>query len=75
MIPGFLHRLRIGTNGCQKRSRKLDDAYLAKPAILIADYYQELATTRDYEGREILELLQNVADQAKDASSPRKSHY
>ena len=50
-----------------KKTRK---AYLAKPATLIADYQKELATTRDYEGRELLELLQNVADQAKDAQVP-----
>lgn len=51
-----------------KEERKTKKAYLAKPATLIADYNQELATTRDYEGREILELLQNAADQAIDAS-------
>lgn len=47
--------------------RKTFDAYLAKPATLIADYIKEVATTRDYEGREILELLQNAADQAREA--------
>ena len=51
----------------EQKTRK---AYLAKPATLIADYNRELATTRDYEGREILELLQNAADQAEDASVP-----
>lgn len=49
----------------EEKTRK---AYLAKPANLIADYHKEVATTRDYEGREILELLQNAADQAKEAS-------
>ena len=51
-----------------EEERKTRQAYLAKPAILIADYNKELATTRDYEGREILELLQNAADQAREAS-------
>ena len=51
-----------------KEEQKTRRAYLAKPATLIADYYKELATTRDYEGREILELLQNAADQAREAS-------
>lgn len=40
---------------------------MAKPANLISDYRNELATTRDYEEREILELLQNAADQAREA--------
>jgi len=46
---------------------KTRKAYFAKPANLISDYRNELATTRDYEGREILELLQNAADQAREA--------
>ena len=51
-----------------KEEQKTKQAYLAKPATLIADYNKELDTTRDYEGREILELLQNAADQASEAS-------
>ena len=38
--------------------------YGDKPALLIADYHRERAIARDYEGREILELLQNANDQA-----------
>ena len=33
---------------------------------MIADYRKEKEITRDYEGREILELLQNTADQARE---------
>lgn len=44
--------------------------YLGKPASLIADYRREQAVSRDYEGREILELLQNANDQAADAGQP-----
>ena len=51
---------------------KTRNAYLAKPANLISDYRNELATTRDYQGREILELLQNAADQAREAEIPGK---
>ena len=58
-----------------KEEQKTRQAYLAKPATLIADYNKELATTHDYEGREILELLQNAADQAREASVPGRSHY
>ena len=38
--------------------------YLTKPERLIADYYGERGCSRDYEGREILELLQNASDAA-----------
>jgi hypothetical protein len=44
---------------------KTKKSYLAKPSNLISNYGQELATSEDYQGREILELLQNAADQAK----------
>lgn len=39
-------------------------AYHDKPINLIGDYHRERAIARDYEGREILELLQNANDQA-----------
>jgi len=39
-------------------------AYLEKPSFLIADYLREPAITKNYEGRRILELLQNANDQA-----------
>lgn len=45
--------------------QKTKKSFLAKPSNLISSYRGELATSRDYEGREILELLQNAADQAK----------
>ena len=46
--------------------KKACNSYLAKPATLIADFRKEKSITRDYEGREILELLQNAADQARE---------
>jgi hypothetical protein len=46
---------------------KTEAAYRDKPSLLIADYHRERAITRDYEGREILELLQNANDQATEA--------
>ena len=51
----------------EEKTRK---SYLAKPATLVGNYRNEMATTHDYEGREILELLQNAADQAKEADVP-----
>ncbi len=47
---------------------KTCQTYQVKPELLIKDYRQEIATTHDYEGRELLELLQNAADQAKEAN-------
>jgi len=44
--------------------RKTVAKYGIKPTDLIADYYHERDIVRDYEGREILELLQNANDQA-----------
>jgi len=41
--------------------------YKTKPKLLIADYRREMEFSRDYEGREILELLQNASDAASDA--------
>ncbi len=38
--------------------------YRDKPQLLIADFRREQAISRDYEGREILELLQNANDAA-----------
>ncbi|MBU2880794.1 DUF3883 domain-containing protein [Psychrosphaera sp. B3R10] len=44
------------------------ESYLAKPANLIKEFRSERATSEDYKGREVLELLQNAADQAKESS-------
>ena len=40
--------------------------YFTEPEQLIAAFRREQAITRDYEGREILELLQNANDAAAD---------
>jgi hypothetical protein len=47
-----------------REERKTIAAYREKPSLLIADYRREKDIARDYEGREILELLQNSNDQA-----------
>ena len=47
-----------------REEKKTIAAYRDKPSLLIADYHRERAIARDYEGREILELLQNANDQA-----------
>jgi len=40
------------------------DVYLRQPLRLVSDYNKEQEITRDYSGREILELLQNANDAA-----------
>lgn len=50
-----------------REESKSKAGYQGKPSTLIADYNRERAITRDYEGREILELLQNANDQAAEA--------
>jgi hypothetical protein len=51
----------------QQEAAKMAAVYRSKPTLLIADYHRERDTTRDYEGREILELLQNANDQAAES--------
>ncbi|QXE85551.1 DUF3883 domain-containing protein [Geomonas nitrogeniifigens] len=63
-IPGSAEEWFVWLTGEERKTRA---SYLAKPANLIADYRHEKEITRDYEGREILELLQNAADQAQES--------
>ena len=46
------------------------EEYRRNPRRLIADYRQESSITRDYAGREILELLQNANDAAAEVGRP-----
>src|SRR5438128_3817266 len=50
-----------------EQEQKSFNAYRAKPELLIADGIRERESTRDYEGREILELLQNANDAAAES--------
>lgn len=54
-------------NWLANEESKTLDSYLAKPANLIKEFRSERAISEDYRGREILELLQNAADQAKES--------
>ncbi len=49
-------------------------SFLAQPVHAFSMYQSELATSKDYHGREILELLQNAADQAQLAGSRGRVH-
>lgn len=46
------------------------EVYKLEPKRLVSDSRRERQLTRDYEGREFLELLQNCADAAREASIP-----
>lgn len=48
--------------------------YEIKPSQLVADKRREQGISRDYKGREILELLQNAADAAKKANKRGQVH-
>ncbi|KQT70267.1 hypothetical protein ASG51_14570 [Methylobacterium sp. Leaf465] len=50
--------------------RATDAAYLSKPSFLLGHGRGERGTTRDYAGRELLELVQNAADAASEAGAP-----
>lgn len=55
--------------------RKLEfQVYELKPDQLIADSRRERSITRDYEGREILELLQNASDAAQTVNELGRIH-
>lgn len=51
-----------------------DTAYLAKPGFLLGHGRGERGATRDYAGRELLELVQNAADAAAEAGMPGRVH-
>ncbi len=47
--------------------RNSKDDYLRRPKRIVAEYRREREVTRGYHGREILELLQNAGDAARQA--------
>ena len=51
----------------QFQEQKWKASYREMPERFISDYLHEQALTRDYEGREVLELLQNASDAAAEA--------
>ena len=54
-------------NWLSLQEQKWKAAYREMPERFISDFLNEQALTRDYEGREILELLQNASDAAAEA--------
>jgi hypothetical protein len=56
------------------QERQTLDAFLTKPMLAFSMYQQERSTSKDYHGREVLELLQNAADQAVLAKVRGKVH-
>lgn len=57
----------------EERQRSTLQVYTLEPERLIADFEREQGISRDYEGREILELLQNAADAAEEARVPGRT--
>lgn len=53
-----------------EQTRNLAKAYHALPDLLIADHNREINYTRDYHGRELLELLQNADDAGEGCEQP-----
>jgi len=51
-----------------QEERRLRKVYLISPGHLIAEHRREREITRGYHGREILELLQNAGDAARNAA-------
>ena len=46
--------------------------YCTNPNLLIADINRERECSQDYEGREVLELLQNASDAAAELGEPSR---
>lgn len=64
MVPPSKTEWGIWLSAREKNALKV---YTIKPEQLVADQRREQGISRDYKGREILELLQNAADAAKKA--------
>jgi len=58
----------------KQRQEMFKQKYCIDPDQLTADQRREQGISRDYQGREILELLQNAADAAKSAGIQGKVH-
>jgi len=56
------------------RREMFQQKYLLDPEQLVADQRREQSISRDYQGREILELLQNATDAAKASGVPGQVH-
>jgi len=59
-------------NWGNEQERNTLAAWRIKPALMIADFRREQDAVRDYEGREILELLQNANDAAQENNQQGK---
>lgn len=53
---------------CKNLIDEIKDVYSRAPARIISDYRREKANLAGYQGREILELLQNAVDELEDTS-------
>lgn len=49
---------------------KVEQTYLVKARNITGPYHREIALKKEYDGRQLLELLQNADDEAEDAKDP-----
>lgn len=54
---------------------QIKDFYFKSPSLMLEHYEHEMTTTVEYEGRELLELLQNADDAALKAKLPKALIY
>ncbi len=57
---------QLTTEGIEKLVNKWRDTYILNPSTLLSGYRQENQTVADYNGRQLLELMQNADDAQSD---------
>ncbi len=57
-------------NWLNEQSEKVKEEYLKTPERLIQDYRQEIELNKQYNGRQLLELLQNADDESFNTKQP-----
>ena len=56
----------LNKTGIEKLIKRYKETYIGNPSILLSGYSQENQTVADYEGRQLLELMQNADDAKSD---------
>jgi hypothetical protein len=57
-------------NWLQDELKKVEDTYLIKATSMTGAYRREKSLSKEYNGRQLLELLQNADDEAEGATNP-----
>jgi hypothetical protein len=56
----------LSETGIEELIKRYKETYIGNPSILLSGYSQENQTVADYEGRQLLELMQNADDAKSD---------